>query len=86
MVLDWFWIGFGLVLVSIHHSFVSKINAIHLKRYMAIVWRMNELNLPKPIQNQLKTNQRIIANRNVSYTLANKSPKIVEVRILNNKF
>ena len=42
MVLKRFWNGFGLVLVTIFHSYVSKINAIYLLRYMAIILLISE--------------------------------------------
>ena len=37
MILDWFRIGFGLVLVIIKHSIIFNINAIYLYRYMAFI-------------------------------------------------
>ena len=41
LVLEHFRFGFGLVLVSILLSFVSKIYAIYLYRYMAYILRIN---------------------------------------------
>jgi len=37
-----FWNGLGLVLVTIYRSFISKIYAIYLLRYMAYIWLINQ--------------------------------------------
>ena len=57
MVLDWFWIGLGSLAILIYHSLNIQLFAIYMPYIYKGIWhifwkQMNELSLPKPIQNQ----------------------------------
>ena len=68
MVIVWFWIGFGSVAILIYQPLNIHLFALYMpytyKGIWHIFWKyMNELWLPKPIQNQSKTNPKPIVNQ-----------------------
>jgi len=90
----WFWKGFGLVLVTIFHSFVSKINAIYLNRYMAYILLiiecyMTDISVYRPIQNQSKNGSkpfRFWHGLGWQIYIKKWNPQIVKTKISKQKY
>ena len=64
MVLEWFWIGFGLVAILIYQSLNNHLFALYMPYIYKGIWHikgewMKELLIPKPIQNRSKTNWKL---------------------------